>query len=196
MVILHGEQYCAKEETMPHEHWLLIHVTPWSCTGKAVPPKLEIPGKGCSLCLWCSNNTLGRCFLEMQYGSALGNNGCDSAPAKILSNLWQEGTILEVWSWSTSGILGHHGCLSSSESKHLPALNTEPATLTERVCSLVPICASVIRKICHLDSATSKPGTEEILAYCLLVCWVPSADSGKNEKRKSPFFLCNKKMFQ
>lgn len=57
---------------------------------------------------------------------------------------------------------------------------------------MVPIHASVIRKVCHLDSATSKPGTEEILAHCLRVCWVPSADSGKNEKI---FFPAMRKCF-
>lgn len=111
---------------------------------------------------------------------------------KSLAGRYYFGSVVMINKW----YLGTSRCSSSSESKHLPALNTEPAKLTERVCSLVPICASVIGKICHLDSAISKPGTEEILAHCLLVCWVPSADSGKNEKRKSPFFLCNKKMFQ
>lgn len=38
--------------------------------------KLEIPGEGCSLCLWCGND------MEVQHGAALRSNSCDSAPAK------------------------------------------------------------------------------------------------------------------
>lgn len=119
-VTLHSAQYCVKGETVSWEHRLFIHATPRTSTGKAVPSqssegcsnlaifqttfppsihlspaygKLEIPGEGCSLCLWCGND------MEVQ---PLGATAATLLLQKIvltlqiLSNLWQEGNISEA----------------------------------------------------------------------------------------------------
>lgn len=118
---------------MSWEHRLFIHATPRTSTGKAVPSqssegcsnlaifqttfppsihlspaygKLEIPGEGCSLCLWCGND------MEVQ---PLGATAATLLLQKIvltlqiLSNLWQEGNIsearsgLQMASWDITG---------------------------------------------------------------------------------------------
>lgn len=68
--------------------------------------KLEIPGEGCSLCLWCGND------MEVQ---PLGATAATLLLQKIvltlqiLSNLWQEGNIsearsgLQMASWDITG---------------------------------------------------------------------------------------------
>lgn len=120
--------------------------------------KLETPGEGCAFAFGAVMTRLEAAFWKRNMEQPLGTTAA-AAPAKTLSNLWQEGNILEARSWSVNGILGHHWCLSSSESKLLPALHAQLV--------LVLACASVIMKICHLDSVTNKSGTEEILAVSL-----------------------------
>lgn len=168
---------------MSQEHWLLIHAAPWSSTGKAVPLKLEVPGKGCCLCLWCSNNMLGRCFREMQYGAALGNNGCDCSCKNIvkpLSGRQYFGSVGLIYKWylEISWELVIFWVKTSASPAHW-------------ACSAVWKGLFIGPNSCVSDKEDLPFGLSyqqareaEILVHCLFVCWVPSAHSGKNKKRK------------